>query len=78
MGQRKPAYLCREIINVVPIGSERKEKLSTGEYTLINVECRFCGNLLGWKYLSAEMDDQKYKEGTFLLEQSKLTDKKVK
>jgi len=78
MGHRKPAYLCREIINVVPSGSERKEKLSTGEYTLINVECRVCSNLLGWKYLTAELDDQKYKEGTFLLEQAKLTDKKVK
>jgi len=74
MGNRRPAFLCREIVNIVPAGSERKEKVSTGEYTLVVIKCRVCLNPLGWKYLFAENVEQKYKEGTFLLEQSKLMD----
>lgn len=53
MGSRQPAVLLRETVNVETSGEERKERLSTGRYTLINVSCRGCYKKLGWHYLAA-------------------------
>ena len=53
MGSRQPAVLLRETVNVETFGGERKEHLSTGRYTLINVSCRGCYEKLGWHYLAA-------------------------
>ena len=53
MGSRQPAVLLRETVNVETFGEERKERLSTGRYTLIDVSCRGCYKKLGWHYLAA-------------------------
>lgn len=34
-------------------GAERRERLSTGRYTLIDISCRGCCSKLGWHYLAA-------------------------
>lgn len=51
---------------------ETFSRLSTGQYTLIDVQCRKCYMPLGWRYVSAERSDQKYKEGCTLLQQGLL------
>ncbi|GAB1195301.1 hypothetical protein APSETT444_004559 [Aspergillus pseudonomiae] len=33
-----------------------------------NLSCAFCGNILGWKYVAAEEESQRYKVGKFILE----------
>jgi hypothetical protein len=33
-----------------------------------DITCAICGVILGWKYVSAEEEAQKYKEGCFILE----------
>ncbi|EEH18950.1 hypothetical protein PABG_01269 [Paracoccidioides brasiliensis Pb03] len=43
-------------------------QLVTGAHTVSDITCRFCGSLLGWKYVAAEEDSQKYKIGKFILE----------
>jgi len=72
MGHRIPAFLFRETVNLEIVGNERKTTLSTGDYTLVDVHCRVCGTYLGWKYVSAPDNSEKYKQGMFLLEQAKL------
>lgn len=47
--------------------------LVTGAHTVSDIECVFCGSVLGWKYLNAEEQSQKYKVGKFILETSKIT-----
>lgn len=42
-------------------------------YALCDVQCRSCYSPLGWRYISAERNDQKYKEGCSLLKQELLT-----
>ncbi|KAK3269026.1 hypothetical protein CYMTET_22503 [Cymbomonas tetramitiformis] len=72
MGKQKPAVLVRDLVNVEAYAEARQERLSTGDYTLVDVWCRCCANPLGWKYLHATTPEQKYKEGAALLDQAKL------
>jgi hypothetical protein len=72
MGLSRPAFLFRSdsVVNVETFGTPRKQELSTGEYTLSDIRCRVCLTVLGWQYINASNDDQKYKEGTVLIDQS--------
>ena len=53
MGSQQPALLLRETVNVERCGEERRERLSTGRYTLVDISCRGCYKQLGWHYLCA-------------------------
>ncbi|KAL4785827.1 yippee zinc-binding/DNA-binding /Mis18, centromere assembly-domain-containing protein [Aspergillus varians] len=46
--------------------------LVTGAHTVCDIECAFCGSILGWKYVSAEEESQRYKVGKFILETKKV------
>lgn len=37
-----------------------------------DVSCAFCGFVLGWKYVDAEEESQRYKVGKFILETKKI------
>ena len=70
---QNPAYLFKSAINVEPCSSRpREELLSTGGYVLVDVHCRGCSTVLGWQYIAAKSQDQKYKEGATLLQQGLL------
>lgn len=47
-------------------------QLVTGAHTVSDVSCRFCDNVLGWKYVAAEEESQRYKVGKFILETKKI------
>ena len=47
-------------------------QLVTGAHTVSDVSCAFCGNVLGWKYVDAEEESQKYKMGKFILEMKRV------
>mmetsp|Transcript_22309 Transcript_22309/g.49055 ORF Transcript_22309/g.49055 Transcript_22309/m.49055 type:complete len:126 (+) Transcript_22309:305-682(+) len=72
MGSQKPAVLLRQVVNVEPYSAKRVERLSTGEYQLVDVNCRICQTPLGWEYVSATSPEQKYKEGASLLSEGRL------
>ncbi|KAB8346351.1 hypothetical protein FH972_023395 [Carpinus fangiana] len=42
--------------------------LVTGMHTVSDLSCAVCGNVLGWKYVAAEEEAQRYKVGKFILE----------
>ena len=48
-------------------------QLVTGAHTVSDVSCAFCGGVLGWKYVAAEEESQRYKVGKFILETKKIT-----
>ena len=48
-------------------------QLVTGAHTVSDVSCAFCGNVLGWKYVDAEEESQKYKVGKFILETKRVS-----
>ena len=72
MNANLPAYLFQRTVNVQPCSARREETLSTGSYVLVDVGCRLCGVKLGWKYLAADNQDQKYKENCVILQQALL------
>jgi len=72
MEEQKPALLLRSVVNVEPYADARRERLSTGEYGLVDVCCRVCSTPLGWQYLDASVPEQKYKEGASLLSHKQL------
>ncbi|KAI9826192.1 MAG: hypothetical protein M1826_006707 [Phylliscum demangeonii] len=43
-------------------------QLVTGAHTVSDISCAGCGVVLGWKYLAAEDEAQRYKVGKFILE----------
>jgi hypothetical protein len=72
MGSELPALLFSSTVNTHRDVKPRKEELSTGLYTLVDVFCRDCGVELGWEYIEASNQAQKYKEKTFLLQKEML------
>ncbi|KAL9616438.1 MAG: hypothetical protein Q9160_008690 [Pyrenula sp. 1 TL-2023] len=47
-------------------------QLVTGAHTVSDISCTFCGSVLGWKYVNAEEESQKYKVGKFILETKRV------
>lgn len=43
-------------------------QLVTGAHTVSDISCAFCGSVLGWKYIAAEEESQRYKVGKCILE----------
>ena len=48
-------------------------QLVTGAHTVSDISCASCGSVLGWKYVAAEEESQRYKVGKFILETQRTT-----
>ncbi|RMZ84566.1 hypothetical protein DV737_g1204, partial [Chaetothyriales sp. CBS 132003] len=46
--------------------------LVTGPHTVSDISCAICGSLLGWKYVEAKDEAQKYKVGKYILETKRI------
>jgi len=47
-------------------------QLVTGAHTVADISCTLCGTVLGWKYVAAEEENQRYKVGKFILETKRV------
>lgn len=47
-------------------------QLVTGAHTVSDISCRCCGSVLGWKYVHAEEETQRYKIGKYILETKRV------
>ena len=47
-------------------------QLVTGAHTVSDISCISCGTVLGWKYVAAEDESQRYKVGKFVLETKRV------
>ena len=56
----------------INVGPKEDRQLITGLHTIANVYCSDCKEELGWKYIKAYEETQKYKEGKFILEKFKI------
>ncbi|ESR52491.1 hypothetical protein CICLE_v10022980mg [Citrus x clementina] len=65
------AFLFSHAMNIV-VGPKEDRQLMTGLHTVADVFCSDCRVVLGWKYERAYEETQKYKEGKFILEKSKI------
>jgi len=48
--------------------------MTTGMHAVADIYCARCLRVVGWKYMEAFEQSQKYKEGKFILERTKLFD----
>lgn len=70
-GKSGRAFLFCHAMNV-SVGAKEDRELMTGLHTVADVYCSDCREVLGWKYERAYEDTQKYKEGKYVLEKSKI------
>ncbi|KAK6794668.1 hypothetical protein RDI58_008121 [Solanum bulbocastanum] len=70
-GRHGRAFLFTHVMNIV-VGAKEDRTLMTGLHTVADVLCGDCNEVLGWKYERAYEPSQKYKEGKFILEKSKI------
>uniref|UniRef100_A0A7R9U7K2 Protein yippee-like n=1 Tax=Pinguiococcus pyrenoidosus TaxID=172671 RepID=A0A7R9U7K2_9STRA len=71
-GRGGQAYLFNRAVNVMTGPSERRV-LITGLHVVADIYCIQCESLIGWTYEEAFDRSQKYKEGKFILEKTKIT-----
>ncbi|CAA0813046.1 Protein yippee-like [Striga hermonthica] len=68
-GRHGRAFLFSHAMNIV-VGPKENRNLMTG--LLADISCGDCNEVLGWKYERAHEASQKYKEGKFIFEKSKI------
>ncbi|KAJ1913627.1 hypothetical protein GGI08_000027 [Coemansia sp. S2] len=71
-GRLGRAYLTESVVNE-RLGKVEDRLLMTGVHTVCDLHCRVCGSVIGWKYVHAHDAAQKYKEGRYVLEQTRIT-----
>ncbi|KAI8394262.1 uncharacterized protein BYT42DRAFT_553897 [Radiomyces spectabilis] len=71
-GRHGPAYLVDHVINIY-IGAKEERMLMTGMHTVADIYCSICEMKLGWKYLHAFEESQKYKEGRCIVEKARIS-----
>ncbi|KAJ9649094.1 hypothetical protein H2199_001008 [Coniosporium tulheliwenetii] len=47
-------------------------QLVTGAHTVADISCAVCGSVVGWKYVDAVEEGQRYKVGKFILETRRI------
>ncbi|KAI8567736.1 hypothetical protein RHMOL_Rhmol02G0144600 [Rhododendron molle] len=70
---RGRAYLFNNAVNV-SVGPTEERTMISGLHTVSDVFCCCCGQILGWKYVTAYDKSQKYKEGKFVLERWRIAE----
>jgi hypothetical protein len=65
------AYLFGRMANVA-VGAEEERMMTTGWHTVCDIFCVASGCNLGWKYLAAADETQRYKEGKFILDRREV------
>ncbi|PRQ60491.1 hypothetical protein RchiOBHm_Chr1g0381841 [Rosa chinensis] len=70
-GKHGRAFLFSHAMNIV-VGAKEDRHLMTGLHTVADISCGDCHEVLGWKYERAYEASQKYKEGKFIFEKSKI------
>ena len=58
-------------MNIV-VGEKEEKQLITGLFTIANISCSNCGEVMGWKYVQAYEPRERYKEGKFIIERAKI------
>ncbi|KAI9280502.1 hypothetical protein BY458DRAFT_430710 [Sporodiniella umbellata] len=70
-GRHGPAFLVQNTINTA-MGDNEKRLLMTGVHTIADISCQICQTRVGWKYVRTPEASQKYKEGRYLIEKSRV------
>ncbi|KAM0255504.1 hypothetical protein ACHAQJ_005736 [Trichoderma viride] len=70
-GPADPKASSSSLLNV-RIGKNENRQLVTGWHVVADICCGICSRKLGWKYVDAKEESQKYKVGKFILETERV------
>lgn len=70
-GRHGRAFLVENAVNVVK-GPVQERWLMTGFHEVCDINCKRCDQLVGWTYVKAYEQREKYKEGKFVIEKINL------
>ena len=73
-GQSGPAYLFTDAYNIITDSLEQDKYMTTGRHIISTIRCSGCHGPIGWTYIYAYSQDQKYKEGKFIIERAYIID----
>lgn len=73
-GKTGRAYLFNKVVNV-DTGPEKDKMMMTGLHTVKSVMCKQCRVVIGWTYVFAYEESEKYKEGKFIVERDYMAKK---
>jgi hypothetical protein len=62
-----------DLINI-KVGKSETRLLVTGSHVVADISCMICHTKVGWKYVDAKEESQKYKVGKFILETQRTVD----
>ncbi|KAI8354945.1 yippee zinc-binding/DNA-binding /Mis18, centromere assembly-domain-containing protein [Mortierella sp. GBAus27b] len=71
-GRHGPAYLFNKVHNIT-LGTSEERTLMTGLHSVADITCNTCQNVVGWIYLHAFEESQKYKEGKYVVEAAMIS-----
>jgi hypothetical protein len=54
------------------VGRSENRQLVTGWHVVADISCTICSSKLGWKYVDAKEQSQKYKVGKYILETERV------
>ncbi|KAF4455683.1 hypothetical protein F53441_2083 [Fusarium austroafricanum] len=63
-----PALPAPQTLSNIRVGKSENRQLVTGWHVVADINCGSCSTKLGWKYVDAKEQGQKYKVGKFILE----------
>ncbi|KAI0388621.1 yippee-domain-containing protein [Xylariaceae sp. FL0594] len=64
-----------DLVNI-KVGKPEPRNLTTGLHTVSDIHCAICRAKVGWKYVDAKEESQKYKVGRFILETRRTVEHK--
>ncbi|KAK7423601.1 hypothetical protein QQZ08_008954 [Neonectria magnoliae] len=67
-----PAPPAPQTLLNIRVGRSENRQLVTGWHVVADINCGSCGTKLGWKYVDAKEQGQKYKVGKFILETERV------
>eukprot|EP01110_Echinostelium_bisporum_P012448 TRINITY_DN703_c0_g1_i2.p1 TRINITY_DN703_c0_g1~~TRINITY_DN703_c0_g1_i2.p1 ORF type:complete len:113 (+),score=8.41 TRINITY_DN703_c0_g1_i2:160-498(+) len=70
-GRGGKAYLFASVVNICS-GELEDRVFNSGEYTVRDIICLVCLNVIGWKYEVSKEESQKWKVGKFIIEKQKM------
>ncbi|KAG0231168.1 hypothetical protein BGW42_000400 [Actinomortierella wolfii] len=56
----------------ISLGPKEDRVLMTGLHSVADISCNICKSTVGWVYIFAFEESQKYKEGKFIVEKAKI------
>mmetsp|Transcript_25689 Transcript_25689/g.71771 ORF Transcript_25689/g.71771 Transcript_25689/m.71771 type:complete len:205 (+) Transcript_25689:596-1210(+) len=66
-GRHGRAFLFGSCVNIT-LGKAEDRYLITGLHTVCDIQCKRCNTTIGWTYIKAYEEHQKYKEGKYIIE----------